>query len=90
MSPIHLNKLTGHPANIKVVIELHKSDMRDAPLQYTEPELVICSGDDGRFYAAVVRTGYNHKRARRELFPYLQVNDCTSGDEALQKLYTMF
>jgi len=72
---------------MKVALEVRKDERRDAPLRLSDPEVVVARGPNGRFYAAVVRTGYIQARARRKISASIQVNDCESSTEALEKLY---
>jgi hypothetical protein len=82
-----LQGLTEHPANIKVILDVGKDERKDAPSRFSAPEVIVACGRDGRFYAAVLRTGYIQVRARREMWAEIQIKDCASSTEALQKLY---
>jgi hypothetical protein len=66
---------------------VRKDERIDAQFRFSAPEVIVACGGNGRFYAAVVRSGYIQARARREVFAWIQVTNYASSTEALQKLY---
>jgi hypothetical protein len=63
---------------------MHQNENRDTePRRYT-PEVIVSRSDNGRFWAAVVRTGVLPAGIIRQIH---QVKDCASSNEALEMLY---
>lgn len=77
---VRLRKLTEYPANFRVISELRKDELQDALCHWSAFEVVVTSGENGRFWAAVVRTGYDQASARRDMFFAIEVRDCGLGD----------
>jgi hypothetical protein len=63
---------------------MRQDERRDAPFQFFALEVIVACNENGRFWAAVVRTGYLPAGARREIARSI---DCASSNEALEKMY---